>query len=456
MDGEQVPLLHTSSGGGNEAKHTQRTIYVLSVGFLVVFLAYNSLQNYVTSLLPGNLGSTSLAVLYISVTVTCFVAPKVVASLGEKWTMVLGAACYLVYMISTIWAIKEVVLAAAVVIGFGASVLWIAMGSYVTRASHPARLGHNNSIFWLIFQLSNVLGNLGAYYLFDNAGSKNLFIGFSGACALGTIVLCFVTPVRKLTFQYSQDNEAEGENQEEEATHGACAWLNSMWVDIKETVRVLCTNEMLALAYIFAFVGLELAFWAGEFTQLLEPRSIGIVLTFAGVGEFVGSIICTRLTDKIGYYLMFVLIIFFGGALGICVILKDYPHLVTATWQDAPVLAFVAAFCFGLSDSIVNTQCYSLLGKLSTGKVMVRTFTVFNIHQNIGSAVGFYYSQPLPLHGPNGTLSQIWVLLFFLLVGTILFIRVDIKYGQPRVKARKALQEEKQQVASRTFVQSEE
>lgn len=39
----------------------------------------------------------------------------------------------------------------------------------------------------------------------------------------------------------------------------------------------------------FIFTGLELAFWSGEFPQLLEKKSIGIVLTFAGLGEVFGK-----------------------------------------------------------------------------------------------------------------------------------------------------------------------
>jgi hypothetical protein len=77
-------------------------IYVLSLGFLLLFAAYNTLQNYVTSLLPGNLGNESLSVLYCSVCVCVFFAPSIASRMGERATMVLGAACYVVYMISLI------------------------------------------------------------------------------------------------------------------------------------------------------------------------------------------------------------------------------------------------------------------------------------------------------------------------------------------------------------------
>lgn len=45
----------------------------------------------------------------------------------------------------------------------------------------------------------------------------------------------------------------------------------------------------MALVYMFIFTGLELAFWSGEFPKLLDAKSIGIVLTFAGLGEVFGT-----------------------------------------------------------------------------------------------------------------------------------------------------------------------
>jgi hypothetical protein len=44
----------------------------------------------------------------------------------------------------------------------------------------------------------------------------------------------------------------------------------------------------------------------------------------------------------------------------------------------------MAAVCFGIGDSVLNTQIYALLGKLYSGQVMVRSFTVFQLYQNLG------------------------------------------------------------------------
>lgn len=184
-------------------------VLTVSVAFLMLFLAYNSLQNYATSLLPGHLGAESLAVLYVSVCAFVFSAPHIASRLGEKWTMVVGAICYLVYMASLLHIIRAVVLAAAVVIGicwhllgpiltqrslgFGAAILWVAVGSYITKSASAQELGKVNGIFWGVFQFSQIFGNLGAYLVFNHlGGSQSLFVSFVAAGSIGVILLLFV------------------------------------------------------------------------------------------------------------------------------------------------------------------------------------------------------------------------------------------------------------------------
>lgn len=119
-------------------------IAVLSLGFLLLFTAYNSLQNYITSLLPGDLGNESLSVLYCSICVCVFVAPSMAKAIGERATMILGAACYVAYMASLAHIITWIVLLLSVVIGFGAAILWVAMGSFLMKCSAANEYGRNS------------------------------------------------------------------------------------------------------------------------------------------------------------------------------------------------------------------------------------------------------------------------------------------------------------------------
>ena len=105
----------------------------LALGFFFLFAAYNTIQNYVTTLLPGCLGFTSLCVLYVSVCPSLLLAPDL-GKIGDRWTLVLGALCYSVWIASlTRPDIPSLVIAASVIIGFGAAILWVAQGTYLTK-----------------------------------------------------------------------------------------------------------------------------------------------------------------------------------------------------------------------------------------------------------------------------------------------------------------------------------
>ena len=142
----------------------------------------------------------------------------------------------------------------------------------------------------------------------------------------------------------------------------------------------------------------------------------------------------------------------------------------------------MAAVCFGIGDSVLNTQIYALLGKLYSGQVMVRSFTVFQLYQNLGtslgrqlicaqrkhgkeaaqrhltlfstahaslaSAVGYYYGLALPMHGAKSSLGQVWVQTALLIAGTVSFAWIDRKADRQR-RQKAATQEHDNAVNAR-------
>ena len=166
-------------------------IGLVSVAFCILFCAYNPLQSAATSLFPAGLGNQSLGVLYASVTFTVFLGAPMVSTLGSRATMVIGAACYVLYMGTLIFTMNNwVVLGFSVVIGFGAAVLWVALGVFIAQNSTKANYGRNTGIFWAIFQLCNIFGNLGMYLVFSSMqSSKALYISFTIIGAVGVVLL---------------------------------------------------------------------------------------------------------------------------------------------------------------------------------------------------------------------------------------------------------------------------
>ncbi len=167
-------------------------------------------------------------------------------------------------------------------------------------------------------------------------------------------------------------------------------------------------------------------------TLFLQQQYIGLVLMFVGIAEVFGGLVIGFLSDVLGRSLTMLLgCSLYGLGLLLTCALK-YKDWMSPTVVDIPLIAFAAGFCFGIGDSVFNTQTYSLLGHLfpNPENKSLPAFTIFQFCQNIGSAIGFFYALLLPLHGQHGTLWQIWIQVFILLLSCILFVVVEVKWGR--------------------------
>jgi hypothetical protein len=97
---------------------------------------------------------------------------------ASAMTMIVGAGCYAVYIASlaaaaspafSSGAASAIVLGASGVIGFGAAILWVALGVFITQNSTRATYATNTGVFWAVFQLNNVVGNLVTWAVYTPA-----------------------------------------------------------------------------------------------------------------------------------------------------------------------------------------------------------------------------------------------------------------------------------------------
>lgn len=344
-------------------------IVVVSVAFLVLFVAYNGLQNVLTTVLPAGLGNQSLGILYGSVGVTIFFASPCIRLFGTKGTMVIGGILYVAYMCTLIHINNAAVLAMSAVIGFGAAILWVALGVFIKENSTPENYGWNTGAFWCGFQLSNVLGNILIYTVLSNIEVSPLFFTIvAGVGATGTAGLLFlrrsprhaaldILPPPGHTAASTHNGRSSFCWQPIAAGRAFCMHTGHAVVD---TLSMLRDRRVLCMLPLQFFSGLELAFWTGEFPLLLCDASVvGLVETFAGIGEVVGGLIFGKICDACGR--MTALSIgcaLFSTGLGLSAWLKQSPEEAPVL-AGAPLIAHAAALCFGLGDSAFNTILFS-------------------------------------------------------------------------------------------------
>ncbi|XP_072000198.1 protein unc-93 homolog A-like [Engystomops pustulosus] len=149
-----------------------KNVFVVSVGFLLIFVAFGGLQTLQSSLNPsGGLGAVSLSVTYGGQIFSAAVfTPSVINKFGCKWTMIFVTCFYIIYTLANFYPRWYTLVPASVLLGLGGSPFWTAKCTYLTFTArrYALRSGKKDmhvinqyfGIFFFVFQSSRIWGNL--------------------------------------------------------------------------------------------------------------------------------------------------------------------------------------------------------------------------------------------------------------------------------------------------------
>ena len=56
---------------------------------------------------------------------------------------------------------------ASALVGFGAALVWVAQGNFLTLNSDKSTMERNTGIFWVIYRLGGLIGNTFVYFQFE-------------------------------------------------------------------------------------------------------------------------------------------------------------------------------------------------------------------------------------------------------------------------------------------------
>ncbi|XP_078181230.1 major facilitator superfamily protein [Carex rostrata] len=367
---EEVPLVVSVDVSGapsavvrtTPSNHT-RDLHILSFAFLFVFSAYGAAQNLESTVNnEGNIGTISLAILYLSFTLFSIIASPVVRVLGSKRALVLGTSGYLLFIAANLKPSWYTMVPASVYLGFTASIIWVGEGTYLTTAalSHAEDnnlhegtvIGAFNGEFWSMFAGHQVIGNLLSLALLRNGegddvtGKNLLFTVFLVCMIIGIVMMCFLSK--------------RDEKKHDMPTYTS---LNSL---LKSSFAPLLDKRMLLVIPLIAYSGLQQAFVWAEYTEKIVTPALGISgvggsMAVYGAADAICSLVAGRLTSglrsitwivSIGAFLQgFVLLwVLFGYRLTSGLMGMVNPLLMGAIW--------------GVGDGVLNTQLSALLGLL--------------------------------------------------------------------------------------------
>ncbi len=162
----------------------------LGINFMLMFTAFNSLQNAVSVVFDdqgyNNLGKVSLLFLYFIFGVNTFFTPYIIRKFGYNIVLFvssLGSALYsLAGLILVAWEDMPkplgwfLVMLGAATCGASASAIWVAQGSYVSTVAGEDRKTELFGLFWMIMMSSQIFGNVLITFVLGVIGKLAYFI----------------------------------------------------------------------------------------------------------------------------------------------------------------------------------------------------------------------------------------------------------------------------------------
>ncbi|XP_057438432.1 UNC93-like protein 3 [Lotus japonicus] len=430
---EEVPLVAgDDSPTLQSGKSHTKDVHILSLAFLLIFIAYGAAQNLQSTLnTEQNLGTTSLGILYLSFTIFSVFASLVVRNLGSKNSLIIGTTGYLFYLAANLKPNWYTLVPTYLFLGFCASITWVGQGTYLTStARNHARdnnllegtvIGDFNGEFWSVYAIHQFIGSLITFALLSDGkeGSTN------GATLLFAVLLFVMTfGAILIFFLRKRSDNSKGTYEHSEAGGGACEY-SSLKSLCRSLTSALFDVKMLLIIPLITYSGLQQAFVWADFTKYVVTPAIGVSgvgTAMAAYGAFDGicSLTAGRLTSDLT---SIVTIVSFGASVqAVVLILLLLDFSIPSGLLGTLYLLFLAAL-LGIGNGVLMTQLNALLGMLFKHD-MEGAFAQLRIWQSATIAIMFFLS-------PNISFETVVVTMLALLCFSLCsFLWLALKVGK--------------------------
>jgi len=404
-----------------EKKAIYKNLFLISLAFLLLFVAFESMSKLQSSINPvDGLGVWSNAMVYASLILSCMFLPSImIDKLTVKWALVVSVFCYSSYIAAQFYPEFYTLLPTAFVLGLGAAPMWSAKCTYLTQVAHRfAKLEGSDpeaivvkffGIFFFFFQCNAILGNIISTAVLSSG--TDIYVELTdeqmGRCGSN---FCSQAPVPDTVTDESLIAPTLGglvnaTEEELDVPNGnfatdiskiyimagiylACsvtaAILIALFVDplhrfgitdekkdkekltglqlLVATFRHMVRKEQLLIIPLTFWSGIEQGFFGADFTAgfvtcAYGVHTVGRVLILFGVCDALASIGFGFIIKKVGRMPIFIL----GACLNALVIIVMLSW--TPTQSTLGVVYFLAAL-WGIGDAIWQTQINALYGCL--------------------------------------------------------------------------------------------
>ena len=170
-----------------------KEIKLLSLSFLLIFLGFNGVQQYITTFFSdigaANLGFQSLILIYLFFILFNLLSASFVSKYGARRCMIICSLFYSVFIISLLSESVILIYFSSSLLGIAASLLWTGQNSYLIKVSDEKHYGSNSGFFNSFQSLGSALGVLVLGFLIPVFLFNTSFLIFSIFPILGFLLL---------------------------------------------------------------------------------------------------------------------------------------------------------------------------------------------------------------------------------------------------------------------------
>ncbi|RLJ08778.1 MAG: hypothetical protein DRP16_00600 [Candidatus Aenigmatarchaeota archaeon] len=372
-----------------------KEIKLLSLCFLLIFLGFNGVQQYITTFFSSNkaidLGFHSLILIYLFFILFDPLSGLLVSKHGAKKCMIVSSIFYSVFIISLLSRSTLFIYFTSSLLGIAASLLWTGQNSYLIRASNKRYYGANSGFFNSFQSLGSafgvfILGFLIPMFLFNVS-----FLIFSVFPLFGFLLLFGLKDLE------TKQDINHFRFVKKSITSVTALKLSSFWFSIN-----------------FVF-GLVISIIPLEIKKILGLPYIGILSSLFYVLPILLSYFFGKLSDIKGRKTM----IIFSYILLII-------SLAFLLFSSQAAFLVLGIILLALNWTITKPITYALVGDVSTKENLEFLTALFWMIQNVGVVAALLLSQAFKFKVKTLYLISIFIVLCSLMVLAPL-LKLDIK-----------------------------
>ncbi|MCX6738283.1 MAG: MFS transporter [Candidatus Parcubacteria bacterium] len=134
-----------------------KNLVFLFIGFLLLFMGFDSSQYYFSSIFYSEniklISLVSLSLIYLTFAIATFFSPFFCRKLGLKKSFFVSSLFYPLFILSVLFKSEIFIYLASIFLGFAASIIWTAQGTYLVQQTNEKNRGFYSGLFFAMIPL---------------------------------------------------------------------------------------------------------------------------------------------------------------------------------------------------------------------------------------------------------------------------------------------------------------